>query len=75
MGDEALSYLRRRADVSDVAAEPQPYQVVYSVYMLAAAAPFLYIATQICSLHCHPTSQMWLPWADDSAQIVMTVRF
>ena len=28
MGDEALSYLRRRADVSDLAAEPQPYQVV-----------------------------------------------
>ena len=29
MGDEALSYLRRRADVSDAAAEPQPYQVLY----------------------------------------------
>ena len=27
VGDEALSYLRRRADVSDLSAMPQPYQV------------------------------------------------
>lgn len=27
VGDEALSYLRRRADVSDLSATPQPYQV------------------------------------------------
>ena len=27
VGDEALSYLRRRADVSDLAVAPQPYQV------------------------------------------------
>ena len=30
VGDEALAYLRRRADVSDLAVAPQPYQVLLS---------------------------------------------
>ena len=67
MGDETLSFLRRRADVSDLAAEPQPYQVVYWI--------------PLCWQQRHPVSTLppdlhtWLLWVDDSAWIVMIVRF
>ena len=51
VGDEALSYLQRRADVSELAAVPQPYQVRLPDLALAMHHPY----TQILAL--------WLPHA------------
>ena len=68
MGDEALSYLRRRADVSDLAAEPQPYQVVCCIPLFTCwqqRQPFSTLP---------PNLQIWLQWDDDSAWVIVTVR-
>jgi len=41
VGDEALSYLQRRAYVSELAAIPQPYQVGHFPLLAIVRWPFL----------------------------------
>ncbi len=45
VGDEALSYLQRRAYVSELAAIPQPYQVGHFPLLAIVRWPFLALHT------------------------------